>query len=125
MSIEISGISEDLKNECINAFKTLLQDNGFDINSRLSALQKVARKGEFSDDELRYMELKDFASLKRENMKENREENKPNFKSQNHPKNREYNPNSSHKADFYKDKNDSGFNSLKDAFAKFKNPPKK
>lgn len=41
--IEIKGIDEGLKNECIDAYKNLLVKNGFEVESRIESLRKVSK----------------------------------------------------------------------------------
>lgn len=69
-------------------------------------MQKVSKKGEFSDEELRYLELKDFREYKRNDG--------ANCGSSANLKDKE----------LYVDKN-GGFNSMKDAFQKWKDNQRK
>lgn len=41
--IEIKGIDEKFKNECIDAYKNLLVKNGFEVESRIESLRKVSK----------------------------------------------------------------------------------
>lgn len=41
--LEIKGIDEGLKNECIDAYKNLLVKNGFEVESRIESLRKVSK----------------------------------------------------------------------------------
>ena len=41
--IEIKGIDEGLKNECINAYKSLLKKANFEVDSRIESLRKVSK----------------------------------------------------------------------------------
>lgn len=41
--IEIKGIDEGLKNECIDAYKNLLKKNKFEVDSRIESLRKVSK----------------------------------------------------------------------------------
>lgn len=41
--IEIKGIDEGLKNECINAYKNLLKKANFEVDSRLNRLREVSK----------------------------------------------------------------------------------
>lgn len=41
--IEIKGIDEGLKNECINAYKSLLKKANFEVESRIESLRKVSK----------------------------------------------------------------------------------
>lgn len=42
--IEIKGIDEGLKNECINAYKNLLKKSNFNVDSRIESLRKVSKQ---------------------------------------------------------------------------------
>lgn len=42
--VEIFGIDEEAKNECIKAYKNLLSKNGFEVDSRLNELRKVSKQ---------------------------------------------------------------------------------
>ncbi|ETD23862.1 RAMP superfamily CRISPR-associated protein [Helicobacter macacae] len=41
--IEIKGIDEGIKNECINAYKNLLKKANFEVESRIESLRKVSK----------------------------------------------------------------------------------
>lgn len=46
--IELKGISEALKNDCINAYKNLLVKTDFDLDSRINDLRNVSKKQDFA-----------------------------------------------------------------------------
>ncbi|EGG0461950.1 hypothetical protein IDR50_000438 [Campylobacter lari] len=62
--IQINFDNEKL-NTLISQYKQLLQENGFDIQKQIEKLKSIAKKMP-NDIELKYLELKDFANIKKQ-----------------------------------------------------------
>ncbi|MBT0822066.1 TIGR03986 family type III CRISPR-associated RAMP protein [Campylobacter lari] len=93
--IQINFDNEKL-NTLISQYKQLLQENGFDIQKQIEKLKSIAKKMP-NDVELKYLELKDFANIKKQ-MRE-KCKNKPSQKNFNHKPKKSYDKHSTQSKD--------------------------